>query len=217
MKNSQKIKIASLFSTAAILGSVAALKLNNNVSEPSVVINTNTPSIESTLENKYQFHYENDTVDLEQSVNSLNIVYDDYFPYASYKVLRFVDIDGYERIAVALSFVDYITDESGKIVDTKYHYFDAFNNNYILTTSDKKDIKEYTSNVISYLIDSGDLLSLRRIVIDKGLDSDYAYSIMKDGIKNYSMTKYQVGMMYVLLVNSSNRPNYESQMILANN
>ena len=64
-------------------------------------------------------------------------------------------------------------------------------------------------------MDQGDLLDLKRIVVGKGLDSNYANSVMSDDIKNKSLSKYDVARMYVLLVNSNNRSiDYNHAIIL---
>ena len=75
----------------------------------------------------------------------------------------------------------------------------------MFTTSDYREIKEYNSDVVWYLMEYGDLLGLRESVISKGLDEEYARSVMGDDVKNKSLTASDVARYYVLLVNSANR------------
>ena len=79
-------------------------------------------------------------------------------------------------------------------------------------------IENYNSSDVISVLDQGDLLDLRDIVIKKGLDSSYAYSVMSDDIKDKTLSTYDVARMYVLLVNSNNRSiNHNNAIILSYN
>ena len=95
--------------------------------------------------------------------------------------------------------------EDKKIVDTNYNCCNAFNGDLILRVHDIKNIKDFESNEVYYLMEYGSLLGLRNSVISKGLDKTYAYNVLSDGVYNKSLSLYDVARIYVLLVNSDNR------------
>lgn len=161
---------------------------------------------------KYQLRYTNDTVDVNESIDSLHLYQNNVYPYSSYKYIRFIDYDNNEKYAIVNVFVDYLSDVDKNVVETVYNYVDVFRGRTLLTTNDKETIRNYNSNEIQLLLETGDLLGLRKSVITKGLDIGYAYSVMGDDIVNKSLSAYDVAWYYVLLVNSSNRLTSEYTM-----
>ena len=220
MEKKLKERIAALGGAVIILTGCIGCNKNNN----KKYLYEETPTVEysTSLDNKYDFHYYNDTVDVESTVDSLGITNDDSYPYNVYKVLRFVDKDNYERIVITKCDVYFITDENKKITNTVYTYRDAFTGEELLVTNDNigdhihDRVENYLSDYVDYIIYQGDLLDLKKIVIEKGLNSDYANSIMSDDINNKNLSLSEVGRMYVQLVNSNNRMNYSNQAIILN-
>lgn len=214
MNKKKKLQLLSLSAALVMMCSLGGCSknvsnTNNNESEEAV--------IEEVVEEpvRYEFHYYNDTVDIEEAINGLGINKNDSFPYDSYRFIRYVDYDNHEMFAIVIGYVNYITDEEGHITDTVYYYYDAFNGEFMFGTRDYgKEVKSITSDKILYLMDYGKLIDLRECVISKGLDSDYAYSVMGNDIKSKSLSTYDVARMYVLLVNSTNRYEKNDQMII---
>ena len=208
MKGKNNIDFASLGAAVLILLGVIGLRASLNskkdvYSEPEVNVIEETTQEPATP--VYSFYYTNDTVDVEASINDLRIYWYREYPYDCYKYIRFVDYDNYERYAIVNVYVDYLTDVDKNVVETVYNYMDVFSGRLLLTTNDKRDIKEYNSSEVMYLMECGSLLELRESVISKGLDTNYAYSVMSDDIENKTLSSYDVARYYVLLVNSKNR------------
>ena len=208
MKKNVSVGAFSLGAAALLLAGVVSLRCVDNklqeVREKREVKKTNVEEVINEMP-RYEFHYYNDTVDVEESVNSLGITKNDSYIYESYRFIRFVDNDHREKYAICVPYVEYEVDEKGEVINTIYNYYDAFNGTFLLSTNDKKTIQSYNSDLILYLMESGKLLDLKKSVISKGLDEEYANSVMGNDIKNKSLNTYDVARMYVLLVNSSNR------------
>ena len=206
MNRRRKIQLMSIISAGIVLGSVVSTRIDvnnrkkDNNSEETFVEETTTyePIV-------YEFHYYNDTIDENEEINKLGIVNDSSSPYNCYKYIRFVDFDSRERYAIVKSYVDYILDEDKKVIDTIYTFVDAFDGKVLFTTKDYRKISEFNSDIIWYLMEYGDLLELKDSVISKGLDINYANSVMSSDIENKSLSIYDVARYYVLLVNSKNR------------
>ena len=206
MNRRRKIQLMSIISAGIVLGSVVSTRIDvnnrkkDNDSEETFVEETTTyePIV-------YEFHYYNDTIDENEEINKLGIVNDSSSPYNCYKYIRFVDFDSRERYAIVKSYVDYILDEDKKVIDTIYTFVDAFDGKVLFTTKDYRKISEFNSDIIWYLMEYGDLLELKDSVISKGLDINYANSVMSSDIENKSLSIYDVARYYVLLVNSKNR------------
>ncbi len=206
MNRRRKIQLMSIISAGIVLGSVVSTRIDvnnrkkDNDSEETFVEETTTyePIV-------YEFHYYNDTIDENEEINKLGIVNDSSSPYNCYKYIRFVDFDSRERYAIVKSYVDYILDEDKKVIDTIYTFVDAFDGKVLFTTKDYRKISEFNSDIIWYLMECGDLLELKDSVISKGLDINYANSVMSSDIENKSLSIYDVARYYVLLVNSKNR------------
>lgn len=206
MNRRRKIQLMSIISASIVLGSVVSTRIDvnnrkkDNDSEETFVEETTTyePIV-------YEFHYYNDTIDENEEINKLGIVNDSSSPYNCYKYIRFVDFDSRERYAIVKSYVDYILDEDKKVIDTIYTFVDAFDGKVLFTTKDYRKISEFNSDIIWYLMECGDLLELKDSVISKGLDINYANSVMSSDIENKSLSIYDVARYYVLLVNSKNR------------
>ena len=206
MNRRRKIQLMSIISAGIVLGSVVSSRIDvnnrkkDNNSEETFVEETTTyePIV-------YEFHYYNDTIDENEEINKLGIVNDSSSPYNCYKYIRFVDFDSRERYAIVKSYVDYILDEDKKVIDTIYTFVDAFDGKVLFTTKDYRKISEFNSDIIWYLMECGDLLELKDSVISKGLDINYANSVMSSDIENKSLSIYDVARYYVLLVNSKNR------------
>lgn len=206
MNRRRKIQLMSIISAGIVLGSVVSTRIDvnnrkkDNNSEETFVEETTTyePIV-------YEFHYYNDTIDENEEINKLGIVNDSSSPYNCYKYIRFVDFDSRERYAIVKSYVDYILDEDKNVIDTIYTFVDAFDGKVLFTTKDYRKISEFNSDIIWYLMEYGDLLELKDSVISKGLDINYANSVMSSDIENKSLSIYDVARYYVLLVNSKNR------------
>ena len=206
MNRRRKIQLMSIISAGIVLGSVVSTRIDvnnrkkDNNSEETFVEETTTyePIV-------YEFHYYNDTIDENEEINKLGIVNDSSSPYNCYKYIRFVDFDSRERYAIVKSYVDYILDEDKKVIDTIYTFVDAFDGKVLFTTKDYRKISEFNSDIIWYLMECGDLLELKDSVISKGLDINYATSVMSSDIEHKSLSIYDVARYYVLLVNSKNR------------
>ena len=213
MNKRRKLQILSLGATimmiCGVMGCNTDNKTNNNKEEVAVIEEVENQNAQVI----YEPHYYNDTIDIDEAINSLGINRDENYPYDSYRFVRFVDNSSYERFTIVVGYVDYVTEE-GKIIDTIYNYYDAFNGDFIFSTRDYRKVNTIESNVIYHLMDYGKLLDLRECVISKGLDSAYAYSVMSDNIQNIFLSTYDVARMYVLLVNSSNRLEKNTQMII---
>lgn len=209
MNKRKQIQIVSLMSAALVLAGVVLNRISNDREDNKIyedIVIKEKVSDESKEESiRYQFHYSNDTVDVEDEISKLGITNNDSNPYNMYKFIRFVDFDSRERYAIVNGYVDYVFDEENNVLNTIYTYVDVFSGRVMLTTSDYREINEFNSDVIWHLMEYGNLLGLRDSVISKGLDETYAYSVMGDEIKNKSLTQYDIARYYVLLVNSANR------------
>lgn len=207
MKNKKSAELASFGAALLVLLGVVGIRSNINAKRISEPIEEAVVTVEPQKyeEIRYIFQYTNDTVDVDESIKSLNISESNDFPYKSYKFIRFVNFDNHEIYAIVNVYVDYLTDVDKNVVETVYRYVDAFSGRVLLTTNDRDDIVEFNSDVVQYLMEYGSLLELRESVISKGLNTDYAYSVMDDSIKNKSLSTYDVARYYVLLVNSKNR------------
>lgn len=209
MDKRKQIQIVSLMSAALVLSGVVLDRISDNREKNRIYEDI---VIEDTIKDepeeepiRYQFHYYNDTVDVESEISKLGITNNDSNPYNVYKFIRFVDYDSREKYAIVNGYVDYEFDDENNVLNTIYTYVDIFTGKVMFTTSDYKEIKEYNSDVVWYLMEYGDLLGLRESVISKGLDEEYARSVMGDDVKNKSLTASDVARYYVLLVNSANR------------
>ena len=224
MRNKKNQTIASLLASIMVVSGACAYSLSKSDNmEEKIEPKTKITTIEDYP--KYEFHYYNDTVDVESEIDKLNINNNDMLPYNTYKVIRYVDSNHFERISIYHVYVTFLTDSEGKITDTLYTYQDIFSGEQFLTTTDGLNdhvgdgrIENYNSSDVISVLDQGDLLDLRDIVIKKGLDSSYAYSVMSDDIKDKTLSTYDVARMYVLLVNSNNRSiNHNNAIILSYN
>lgn len=209
---SYKKRLISLLGVITILLSLPGCKKNEETNNTSVSYDTVNEEINAMP--KYHFYYENDTYNLEESIDGLGIVNDGFYPYDTYKVLRYIDYNNEEKFAIARCYVDYVKDGNKGVADEIYYYYDVFNGNYLLGTYERRDIKTINSDVVYYLIEQVDLLDLKEIVIRKGLNADYVNSVMSDDIKNKSLSVSEVARMFVLLVNSNNRENYNNADIV---
>ena len=204
MNKSKKNKVlsfgAAFLLLTGIIG-VRGIEKDNSVSKEGVIIEETQP----TPLARYQFYYYNDTVNIDDSIYSLGITYNKIYPFESYRFLRFVDNDHRENFAIANVYVEYVLDENKNVVNTIYNYYDVFNNMLLLSTTDKKDIKSFNSDVILRLMDYGNLLELKECVISKGLDQEYVNGVMGSDIKNKELSTYDIARYYVLLVRSDER------------
>lgn len=224
MNNKKNQTIAGLLAGVMVVSGACAYALSKSDKNTEEVI-PSTSVTTVTEYPKHEFHYYNDTVDVDAEIDKLNITNNDSFPYNTYKVIRYVDSNHFERIAIYHVYVTFLTDNEGKITDTLYTYQDVFNGEQFLTTTDGLNehvgdgiIENYNSNDVLLILDQGDLLDLRDIVIKKGLDQSYAYSVMSDDIEDKTLSTYDVARMYVLLVNSMNRStNHNNAIILSYN
>lgn len=219
MFKNNKQEIASILASVLVLSGAASYALAKEDSANVEVDDNNTYITYD--EPKYVFHYENDTVDVDEAIRELNINNNSTYPYNTYKVIRYVDSNHFEKIAICHIYTSFLTDNEGKITDTIYTYEDAFNGNQLLTTTDGLNdhvgdhrIESFTSGDVLLIMDQGDLLDLRDIVIKKGMGISYAYSIMSDDIKDKSLSTEEVARMYVLLVKSNNRNINNSEAII---
>ena len=211
----KKVDIVSLFGAALIL--FGASTIGYIVSGGSKNEDTNSDEVtiiedDSSAIIKYGLNYTNDTVDVNESIESLHLYQNNVYPYSSYKYVRFIDYDNNEKYSIVNVFVDFLSDPDKNVVETVYNYVDVFRGRTILSTNDRDKVRDYISNEVQLLIEIGDLLELRNSVISKGLDIGYAYSVMGDDIVNKSLSAYDVAWYYVLLVNSSNRLTSEYTM-----
>ena len=215
MKNKTKMNIVALTGSLIMLTGCNVVKGGERVN-----IDELNQSIQEINESpKYQFYYYNDTVDADKEVEELGITDDTLLSYDSYKPFQYIDMNGLERIAITTGQVNYITDENGNVIGKTFTYFDAFDGTELLTTTDDmgdhvhKRIENFESDEVFYIMDQGDnLLDLRDMVVSKGLTEEYALVIMPDIIEGSRLTRSQVGRMYVLLVNSHNRPSHNNQI-----
>ncbi len=158
---------------------------------------------------KYGITYNTDTYDVDKSISDLGIVDNKVLPYDMYKVIRYIDKDNNEIISIVNLYTNFVV-ENNEIISTYYTLVDAFTKNEILTTIPDKNGEVILDNLyedsnILKVLDFGELIELRDIVISKGMDPEYAFSIMNDYLTDKSLLVSEVGRMYVLLVNSQNR------------
>ena len=153
---------------------------------------------------KYEFHQVSDTVDVEEAIDSLNIESDDVLPYDVYKVLRYIDMDGYERIPVVKVYLEYVVDENGSVIGEKYSFYDAFSHEYLFTCDDLENIE---CDNIQYVMSFGKLSDLKKIALSKGMDSSYVEGVFDDSVSKSSLSTSEVARIYVMLINSYNRLN----------
>ncbi len=158
---------------------------------------------------KYQFHLESDTTNVEEAVNSLGIVKDEALPYNMFKVFRYIDHDGYEKITIVKTYVNFVTDENKNITGYYYTMFDAFNGRLLYTTAVNKNsfmhLEVPGEGDAYYIMDYDELSELKQIAISKGMDEGYVNSVMPDNLERQTLSTYQVASYYVQLVNTSNR------------
>ena len=202
MKRKNDIDFGTLGAALLILLGVVGVRMGLNKlveernEEASAMEETlNEPTHEPVV---YYLHYENDTVDVEESINSLNISEDKSFPYECYKYIRFVDYDHIERYAIVNVYVDYLTDENKNVTATVYKYVDTFSGRELFTTTDKDKIKEIDNEEVMHLMEYGDLLELRESVISRGLDINYAYSVFQ--IKKKAIISFLLHMVLLHLL-----------------
>ena len=198
-----KIKRLQLISLSALLLMLHGCGLNPN--RTSNKEETNNNGVYEELNNKYVFHYYNDTYDVESAINRLGITRNDDYPYGSYRYILYLDNSHIERYEIVIGYANYIVNEEGNVIDTIYDYYNAFTNEYVFSTRNIKDINSFESDKIYHTMEFGKLCELRDSVISKGLDRDYAYSVVKDDIKNKVINTSEAARIYVLLVNSFNR------------
>ncbi len=211
MTNKLKVEIAVAALLGTIIGSVTALRKNEDKYIPEIEEDTHIAQI---IQDRYEFHYYIDTQDIDTEINKLNINNNDYYPFDTYKYIRFVDFEQRERIAIVHILVDFLKDENNNIKDTIYTYVDAFNGNILLATNQNNVPEEYTSDIVKYIMDYGNLKDLKETMISKGLDSNYANSIIYKELFDRSLSTYDAARIYVSLVNSNNRVKYNNEAII---
>lgn len=212
MKNKRRL-ISSIASSIVLLSALSvvcnqrAKRYDENIEET-----TNIEEFNDNYNDDQTIYIENNTfdfnageVDIEQSINSLNIMNDYSAIYKSFKVLRYVDMNNYEIIAIVQRDLDYVVDENSVIIGEYYTTRNAFNGKELLVTSDKsyKNIPD-NENILK-VISFGDLNSLRDIAISKGLSREYVDSIMPGFDKNKDISIYDIARCYVQLVKPTNR------------
>ena len=203
-------KLLSLMSTMLVLLSLSSCK-NNSKNEPVVE--------QPTIVHEYVVpRLVSDTTDVEEEVNSLNITEDKAYPYDVYKVFRYMNSDGYERINIVNTYVNYVTDSEGKIVGYYYTMVDAFDGHYIYTTPVNKNsfmnLEDIGDGDVKYIMNYAELSELKNIAILKGMDTNYVNSVMPDNLKGQTLTTSQVARYYVQLVNKNNRIYNDNQAVI---
>ena len=132
MDNKEKKVLAGM---VALLVTLNICSCSHKKYDKNVPTN-NSDNYYSSLEPKYIFHYENDTVDVEDSIDRLGLTNNDNMPYSTYKVFRIIDQNNFEKIVITNAYVSYLTDNEGNVINTLYSYVDAFNGELLFTTFD---------------------------------------------------------------------------------
>ena len=206
MNNKTKAQLLSLISALTILTGCGNKKDNEVVEEKPV----------NEIHVVQPIHIESDCYDVEAEVESLNIVEYDNVLSNVFKVLRFIDKDHYERIAIVKTYVNFYLDDNNNIIGNYYSMYDAFSGEHLFTTAVSKNQTINTSymtnpDIIS-IISYDKLSSLKTIAISKGMDETYVNSVMPDIDDKQTISTYQVACYYVQLVNSNNRLNNEYKL-----
>ena len=209
MKKNNK-RLLSLISTMLVLLSLSACK-NNNKNEPEVE--------KPTIVQEYVVpHLVSDTTDVEEEVRSLNITEDKAYPYDVYKVFRYINSDGYERINIVITYANFVTDSEGKIVGYYYTMVDAFDGHYIYTTPVNKNsfmnLEDIGDGDVKYIMNYAELSDLKTIAMLKGMDTNYVNSVMPDNLEGQTLTTSQVARYFVQLVNKNNRIYNDNQAVI---
>ena len=140
----------------------------------------------------------------EEEYDNLGITDYKTMPYSTYKVLRYIDNNKYERIAIVNTYVNFLTD--GKNLIRKYYNIhDAFSGEFILSTYDIEFKERFQNDNVNYVISYTDLLGLKKILVEKGLNEEYIDSILDPSIKKKSLNTDDVAFIYLMLVNSNER------------
>ena len=224
MKKKKKIQLLSLTSALLVTLSVVGLRISNEnkkenepISNEEFIADVTFDSIES----KYDFHQVSDTYDVDAAIGELGIVENKMLPYNMYKVIRFIDKEHYEKIAVVECYLNFTVDENGNITGYYYDMYDMFTKNYLFSTyvydnTLKINVYDLPSDEVLRVLSYGDLLDLREIALSKGMDENYVDSVATDNIEDRSLLVSEAGRMYVMLVNSYNRVKFDEnrQMIL---
>ena len=203
-------RLLSLMSTMLVLLSLSSCKNNSKnepvVEQPTIVQEYVVPRLVS------------DTTDVEEEVRSLNITEDKAYPYDVYKVFRYINSDGYERINIVITYANFVTDSEGKIVGYYYTMVDAFDGHYIYTTPVNKNsfmnLEDIGDGDVKYIMNYAELSDLKTIAMLKGMDTNYVNSVMSDGLERQTLTTSQVDKYYVQLVNKNNRIYNDNQAVI---
>ena len=205
MDNKVKAQLISLSSLVIILGGLLITKQNDSEERLNRIYYSKTIYSQYDKNNRF---YLNDTVNIDDEIDKLNIKEERVLPYDTYKVLRYIDKRGNEKISIINTYVQYAMDNKDN-VNKFYTFVDAFNGTVLLSTNNL-DYNVMASDYVQTVLEYGDLLDLKKIMMEKGLDIDYANRVMYDDIKNSYLSTQEVAGMYVLLVSSNDRAEYVS-------
>lgn len=144
-------------------------------------------------------------------ISKLGILENESLPSECYKILEFVDTYGYHRYMVINSYVNFITDENGNLLDTTYTVKDAFSKEELFETIDYSDIipiNNYFKD--SIILSVNELNSFKRIGNIYGANEEYIDNVVYNNIKNRFLTPYDVSIMYVSLIGENARVTYDT-------
>jgi hypothetical protein len=223
MSNRRKAQLALLFYMLSMITCIGIIRkiagLHKVEKEPTQIEEFYDNATVITEEpEKYVFHMVSDTTDVNAEIDSLGITEDECLPYDCFKVFRYVNNDGYERITIVKTYVNFVTDENKNITGYYYTMFDAFNGQLLYTTAVNKNsfmnLDDITDGDVKYIMDYDELSELKEIAISKGMDEGYVNSVMPDNLDKRHLTTYEVASYYVQLVNKPNRNNSYQTMHL---
>lgn len=188
---------------------------SNNNKEEIIKEEENIEEIIPKKIDYYDINYFIDTSRYEEEYDNLRINEYRSLPYNTYKVLRYVDFNNYERVAIVNTYVNFMTDENKNITREYYNIYDAFSGDFLLSTYDISSGNKYDDGEVYYILSYGDLLDLKDIAESKGLNSEYTDSIMSDDIKRKSITTDEAAFDYLMLVTANERyQNKNEELVL---
>ncbi len=223
MSNRRKAQLALLFYILSMITCIGIIRkiagLHKTEKEPTQIEEFyDNANVITEEPEKYVFHMVSDTTDVNAEIDSLGITEDECLPYDCFKVFRYVNNDGYERITIVKTYVNFVTDENKNITGYYYTMFDAFNGQLLYTTAVNKNsfmnLDDITDGDVKYIMDYDELSELKEIAISKGMDEGYVNSVMPDNLDKRHLTTYEVASYYVQLVNKPNRNNSYQTMHL---